>query len=367
MIASKLGIHVSNANFRNMPAFYATAWKSFVVLDLNIEEVKRIRPAYPNAKILVRCYPDPSWFQQDPVSWARHCAQKMIDYRSFGIEVTWANEQNLQNEGHPDGAREGFTYPPRKVYEDIRDWNFVVIKELRRLIPWARLHFPALSQGHSDDQGDGTGYVGFDILRPAVELCDVLDAHVYWVVDQPDKDYRSPWYGRRYEKLRTLFPRMPIYISECGGWSPAHPLAALMIDPWLDALPSYVEGTAFFIWDSDQANVLWILQDKAAIVDAFQCYTPGEPAPEPPAPPLPADVFKQALIAKAKTVSMMPINYDAALYKYAKAHSLGDTQSDEAYFDYEGKWYVFQWFAGALVYCEVNHWDRVEFILKAEM
>lgn len=268
-LMSKLGVHFPNAGFRNLDALWSIPWESFVILHHNREWVPEIRLRFPKATILVRAYLQ-NWTTTEPVEWAREIAQWAKELRPFNIEITFANEQNLAAEGHPLGAQSGINYPPASVYQDILKWDSAVIQELRARIPWAVIHFPALSQGHSDDQADA-GYVGFEILRKAVEMCDVLDAHVYW--DERESARRNDLhYGERYRLLHSLFPDKPIFISECGcTWSESKE-AEKGVALWLDALPAYVSGACWFIWDSDARNQMWILRDKPPIVDAMRWY-----------------------------------------------------------------------------------------------
>jgi lysozyme len=276
---SKLGIHFPNAGFRNLDALWSIPWESFVILHLNREWVPEIRLRFPKATILVRAYLK-DWTTADPVEWAREISQWANQLRSYNIEITFANEQNLAAEGHPLGARPGIDYPPASVYRDILHWDMAVIRELRAEVPWAVIHFPALSQGHSDDQGDA-GYVGFEILRKAVQMCEVLDAHIYWDERKPGQR-QDLHYGERYRLLHSLFPDKPIFISECGSnWSDTGE-AGQAVALWLKRLPDYVTGACWFIWDSDAENRPWILRDMPLIVEAMRSHQLASAVPSGP-------------------------------------------------------------------------------------
>ncbi len=275
---SKLGIHFPNAGFRDLDTLWSIPWDHFVVLHLNREWVPEMRVRYPRATILVRAYLE-NWATTEPVGWARSIAQWADELRPFNIELTFANEQNLAAEGHPMGARSGAEYPPSSVYQDILEWDVAVISELRALLPWATIHFPALSQGHSDDRPDA-GYIGFEILRDAVEMCDVLDAHVYW--DESTTGQREDIYlGERYRLLHSLFPNKPIYVSECGTLPSGPGRNDIRITDWIDALPEYVAGACWFIWDSDFKNQPWILLDRPPSVQALRAYGLTHAVPRP--------------------------------------------------------------------------------------
>ncbi len=294
---SKLGIHFPNAGFRNLDALWSIPWDHFVMLDINRDWVPEIRLRFPRATILVRAYLE-NWAETDPIGWARSIASWADELRPFGIELTFANEQNLAVEGHPLGARPGAEYPPASLYQDILHWNLAVIRELRALLPWVTIHFPALSQGHSDDEPDG-GYLGFEILREAITLCDVLDVHVYWDENRSEQR-QSVYFAERYRLAHALFPEMPLFVSEAGMLSSATGNTDGAAR-WLDALPEYVTGACWFIWDSDSKNRMWILRDKPALVRTLQTYGVTH------ASPVPADsVASPVSIAERIIVSTTP-------------------------------------------------------------
>lgn len=274
-VTSRNGIHVSNVGTLLNPSdFYAVSWTNLVVLHLNKGFVPDLRAHYPNALILMRAYTN-NWFGQDPVEWAQQIAGWANELKPYTVDWTFANEQNLAAEGHPNGAPyNGTPYPPASLYSDINAWNLKVVNALRQLAPFVRIHWPALSQGHSDDQDDGTGYVGLELCRSSVEACDVMDVHSYFNVGNPAGAWNSPWYGKRYQRVHALFPDKPIYISEYGGTFPDTPGADAEYKNWLDDLPDYVLGAAAFIWDSDAANAKWIIYNQKPMVAMFKAYTP---------------------------------------------------------------------------------------------
>jgi Lysozyme like domain len=283
---TRSGLCVSNTpTLQGQNDLYSTRWGSLVVLHLNKGFVPDLRAHSSNATIVMRAY-TPNWYTQDPVQWAQQIAAWAAELRPYTSDWTFANEQNLAGEGHPNGAPyNGSPFPPRQVYADINTWNLKVIQTLRSLVPWLRIHWPALSQGHSDDSADA-GYVGFEICRPSIEACDVLDVHTYWNIGDPNGSVESPLYGRRYEKVRALFPNMPLYISEYGGTFPNDPRAPAEYKQWLDGLPDYISGAAAFIWDSDSANSAWRIYNQAPLVKMLASYVPPSPPPPPVTSPL---------------------------------------------------------------------------------
>lgn len=276
----------NNAHPREWGKMLQIPWSCFTLLHQQRDRVPELRDKFPAATILVRAY-TPNWFDEDPIAWAQSIAQWANELKPYNIAVTFANEQNLKGEGHPLGWPVGENgNPPAQVYHDILKWGLQVVQTLRPLIPGIPIHFPALSQGRSDDQND-SGYIGFEILRPLVDACDVLDVHTYW--NQANADWNSKQFGRRYELVHALFPTKPLFISEYGGFPMDHPTSAEQYKNWLDQISGvdYIQGATAFIWDSDDVNAAWTIQNKPALVSMFQNYQP--PATPPPAVVLPLE------------------------------------------------------------------------------
>lgn len=281
MKSKMAGIHYPNEMFRALDVFNTIEWGAITItsnLSNRHNTLAALRGRYSNAQILVRAYQD-NWYSdgncpENGRRWAEEIANWWPeDCAPYGCELTIANEQNLSGAGHPLGAPyQGSPVPPVQLYQDIYNFNWYCITRIKELLPGVRIHFPALSQGHNDDQDDGGGYVGFEILRPVVELCDVLDCHTYHNGTQNREDI---YYGRRYEKVHALFPNKPIFISEYGSdvdWSNND---GSNIAPWFDGLPDYVEAACPFIWDSDAPNAGWTIWNRSGILDALTNYAPN--------------------------------------------------------------------------------------------
>ncbi len=293
MTANRWGMHAPNAGFRRMEDFYACGFQNYTVLDGNAGLIPTIRDRYPDARILVRAYTS-DWYGLDPVAWADQIGGWADPMQPLGIELTWANEQNLAVEGHPGAASAEVFYPPPSVYQEINDWNFKVIRRLRQVVPWATLHYPAFASGHSDDQPDA-GFVGLEICRESIEAADVLDCHVYWDADAgPLTTYSPRGGGQRFVLAHNRFPDKPIFISEAGNFAIDDTRTQLQYPQWIYSLYNYdyVVGATFFIWDSDEANQVNIIQRNgrlvAALVSASKeppTHPPPVPIVKPPAPP----------------------------------------------------------------------------------
>ncbi len=90
---------------------------------------------------------------------------------------------------------------------------------------------------------------------------------------------------------------------------------------------------------------------------------PGPGQPEMVQPPRPTEAERiadlhRALLEAAKPY-IIPLNPDAALYKYARRHRLGERLSDEFTIEREGIKYVAQVFERGIAYAPVGQWDQV--------
>lgn len=281
---NRWGIHApNNARPRNMGEFFDAGFQNYTVLHGNENFIPEIRRRYPNARILVRMFLT-DWDERDPADWTREITDFMNRNRSFTNEVTWANEQNLDIEGHPQGASLTMPVPPASLYQDIHNWNLEMIRRLRQSIPWARLHYPAFANDHSDDKNQG-GYIGLEICRASIEAADVMDCHCYWKVDEGPLTLDG---GQRFILTHNFFPNKPIFISECGNFAVRDARSPEQYVTWMHSLYhyEYVEGATFFIWDSDAApeNALNKITDNPALVRTLRETSKDAPAQLPALP-----------------------------------------------------------------------------------
>lgn len=288
---NRWGIHApNNARPRSMGEFFDAGVANYTVLHGNESLIPEIRNRYPDARILVRMYLT-EWDERDPAEWSREIADFMNRVRPFTNEVTWANEQNLDIEGHPQAASPAQPIPPASLYHDINKWNVEMIRRLRETIPWARLHYPAFANDHSDDKNQG-GYVGLEICRPGIQAADVMDCHVYWRVDDGPLTLDG---GQRFVLTHNFFPDKPIFISECGNFAVRDPRSPEQYVRWMHSLYHYpyVEGATFFIWDSDGAaeNAPNVIVESGALVRALRETSKADPVELPPVPESPPPIF----------------------------------------------------------------------------
>ncbi|MBI4671618.1 MAG: LysM peptidoglycan-binding domain-containing protein [Chloroflexi bacterium] len=288
---NRWGIHAPNAGFRRMDDFFAAGFHNYTVLHVNENLIPQIRAKYPNARILVRYYLQ-NWFNQNPADWAREITDTANRLRPVTNELTWANEQNLDLEGHPQGASPSQPVPPASLYQDIHKWNLEMIQRLRESIPWARLHYPAFANDHSDDKNQG-GYVGLEICRGSIQLADVMDCHCYWRADDGPLTLDG---GQRFVLTHNLFPEKPMFISECGNFAVHDPRSPEQYVTFMHSLYNYayVEGATFFIWDSDAApeNALNVIQRSGALVKTLREVSKDAPVNLPPVPAAPPPIAR---------------------------------------------------------------------------
>ena len=284
---NRWGMHApNNARPRNMGEFFDAGFQNYTVLHGNENLIPEIRQRYPNAKILVRMFLT-QWDERDPADWAREITDFMNRVRPLTNEIAWANEQNLDIEGHPQGASMTMPVPPASLYQDINQWNLEMIRRLRQSIPWARLHYPAFANDHSDDKNQG-GYIGLEICRASIEAADVMDCHCYWNVDAGPLTLDG---GQRFVLTHNFFPNKPIFISECGNFAVREPRSPEQYVTWMHSLYhyEYVEGATFFIWDSDAApeNALNKIVESPALARTLRETSKDAPAQLPPIPAAP--------------------------------------------------------------------------------
>jgi hypothetical protein len=330
-MSNRKGMHFANEiPFDKQEELWAIGCDSFVLLHDQrnwIPEIKR-RNAGRKVKIVIRAYL-PNWYTKNAAEWARECAvwwkadvAPFIDV-NCEIWLTPANEMNLRDEGHPlamsygylkwqrlewlfpvatflvnrvpkfrERARSVFksihprdasvtqratlavvNYPPRSVYEDIRDWCSLFAKTIKPLVPGIGLIFPALSWGHSDDQNDA-GYVGNDIIAPVVkeDYDNNIGAHIYW---NNQSNRQSKWYGRRHEITHAAHPEWVMWCTEMGANESLASDDAEDYKLAMDELPEYIHETfspAWFIYQGAGGMVGWSINKKPRIMQMLKDY-----------------------------------------------------------------------------------------------
>ncbi len=208
------------------------------------------------------------------------------------------------------------------------------------------------------------------LLAPAARACDYIALHEYY----------SPTTGTgdlaRYRAFRAQLPtdaQKRILITECGvddghnnGWQ-----KYVSQDQYLSILAAYdgqllqdpyTLGATIFQYG---AGGPWQTFDVSPIGQAIALYVAnaGGGAPIPPDGDS-GGSLQAAALAAAKQRPWMPINTNAALYKFAQAHNLGYPQTDEFPFTVGSDAYVGQVFNGGIVYVKKGDWANVQWTPK---
>lgn len=222
-----MGLHLQDN--KDPQRILAVNAKNYTVLD-----GESIMPYIrENISDAVFCY---RLMQVDPIDWSaqkhngRGQAQKALAVfnrtDNFGRPLmtsrdffTPANEMNLALE------KGNNTIDMQRIYYDIAQWSYDFADEWRRLGAPCGIVSPALSPGHSEDQEDEPGIIGFEILKDAWNLYDLIGVHCYWeAVGSPsltDVNGLAKFYAfRNVDTYRRYWPDKDCWEGEwnTGGW-----------------------------------------------------------------------------------------------------------------------------------------------------
>lgn len=131
-------------------------------------------------------------------------------------------------------------------------------------------------------------------------------------------------------------------------------------DKWTDAM--YDANTRLLVWLADQFNLTYVAHrtlighHEIDPVDKANC-----PGPNVEYDRIVADL---AAINAARKLKWMPINTNAALYKFAEDNELGYPQTDEFRFVFNNANYIAQVFNLGIVYVKEGDWGNVKWIKK---
>ncbi len=188
----------------------------------------------------------------------------------------------------------------------------------------------------------------------------------------PFNNYHSEF--RAYRDFLGALPAtlrgLPVFITETQAADP---------DWWQDANNSWIRAAFAEInnWNAVQANQpiqalclfrwitgepRWSISDKPALQNDFRAALQNNYRVRWPAPP--PDPVAAAAVAAARQLRWMPINTNAALYKYAQAHNLGYPQTDEFEFAFNNETYVGQVYNLGIVYVKKGDWGNVKSVAK---
>lgn len=179
----------------------------------------------PEYLIHIRMYSETSWQDPsfgrhwcdiDPEIWAAECVRRLSDERlryngllpiddPFVI-ITFANEQDLQIEGHIGGATWDRPQLAIETYQAIWNWGKAVLLAFKRLAPHAKCRFGTnpLAGGH-DVWGYPPDYeYQMSEFKEYSNLCDINLLHAYF---NPDGTGTNPENGGYWVGIRAIRPQ----------------------------------------------------------------------------------------------------------------------------------------------------------------
>lgn len=207
------------------------------------------------------------------------------------------------------------------------------------------------------------------LLAPAVMACDYIALHEYYSPTTGVKDLG------RYRDFRAQLPenaQKPILITECGiddgsnnGWqkyvSQAQYLTILSDYDQKLLQDDYVLGATIYQYG---AGSPWQTFDVTPMGQSIAQYVANAGGGPPPASGGGDASLAGAVLSAAQTYTWMPINTDAALYRFAQANNLGYPQTDEFEFTVGSDSYIGQVFNLGIVYVKKGDWTKVKWAKK---
>ncbi len=229
-----------------------------------------------------------------------------------------------------------------------------------------------------------------DVLNQCVALNakpDALSIHTYTHTLDPslitiNRPMDAPFQNRQFEfrayrdfigAIPSSLKSLPVLITETQAqfWQNQNvnwiQLAFKEINDWNAASANQpIQALALFRWQDLPGDPEgWSISNRGALVNDFRAALQNNYRVRLPAqPPPPADPVPAAAIAKAKTLTWMPINDQAALYRFAQENNLGYPQTDEFEFMFNNAGYIAQVFNLGIVYVKKGDWGNVRWVKK---
>lgn len=323
-------------------------------------------------------------------AFAQQCAAFASTSRGAAIWII-GNETNLPFERPGNNGGSGGEVITPQLYAQCFAKCRAAIKRLPGhindwIIPTPVAPYNNQTQYPTNPNGDWVKYFQ-DILVECVKLGaqpDALALHTYThgfntgLITSEDKMTpgfpNNHYHFRAYRDFLSVVPAylraLPVFITETQaadpdwwqnaniGWIQA---AYAEINSW-NAVPANqpIQALCLFRWIA--GNPHWSISDKPFLQNDFRAalqndYRVRWSAAQP-------DPVVTGLIAAAKKLRWMPINTNAALYKFAQAHNLGYPQTDEFEFTYNNDGYVGQVYNLGIVFVKKGDWGNVQWIAK---
>lgn len=325
-------------------------------------------------------------------TFAQQCATFVAQSQGARIWVI-GNETNLALERPGNnGGQGGEVITPDKYAQCFAQVRAAIKKIAAHKDDWVVPAAPAPWNNQTSYLANLTGdWVKYwqDILNKCIQLGqppDALALHTYTHGFDPalvtsEEKMGIPFGSRRYH-FRTYrdfmnavpasLKSVPVLITETQpadpdwwqnqnkGWLQA---AFKEINDW-NALTTNqpIQALCAFRWLTGEPH--WSIADKPAVQSDFQTALQKNYLVRFPAPP--PDPVATAVATEAKKFTWMPINTDAALYKFAQANNLGYPQTDEFTFSHDNAEYLGQVFNLGIVFVKKGDWGNVQWVKKPQ-
>ncbi len=323
-------------------------------------------------------------------AFAQQCANFVAQSKGASIWVL-GNETNLALErpGNNNGQG-GEVITPDKYAQCFAKVRAAIKKIAAHKNDLVAPAAPAPWNNQTSYMGNLTGdWVKYfqDILAKCVQLGqppDALALHTYTHGMDPalitsEQKMGIPFSSRRfqfrtYRDFLSVVPAslksVPVFITETQaadpdwwknqnvGWIQA---AYKEISDW-NAVPANqaIQALCLFRWVTGEPR--WSISDKSTLQnDLVAALQKNYLVRLPPPPP---DPVATAVATEAKNYTWMPINTDAALYKFAQVNNLGYPQTDEFTFTYDNAEYLGQVFNLGIVFVKKGDWGNVKWVKK---
>lgn len=303
------GIHLQGGISREIIRQYGL--KNWTVLHQQADIIQTLREEIPDTVVCLRLY-DEDW---------RAVNAYMQGGRAWDYANRFLRPTDMVTPGNEPNIEWNYVVQSAADYENIRDWCALFIRGYKDacvshgFVP-ARTCTPALSPGHSEDQEDFPGVIGYRILKPSWDQYDVIGVHCYW--DPPgsgqlyDPNVSKFYAFRNVVTARRFYPDKPFWLGEYNGGAQAvfnpgmQPQLAADVRYYNGRMAAeypYVEGATYFLdesWDQPyQARRMPPVFDEFGRMGHEQ---DGAPLPPPPGPgvppPLPPPPPSDTLAAK---------------------------------------------------------------------
>lgn len=255
---NRFGLHWANVHIsdRLMRLALSMGGDCYLVMDGGSGCIPKIREARPNA-IIVQRHAVSNWMDMDPKEWASQMAELFHNHQQ------WTRHIELECEPDIFPNFPGWGQPIVDRLKFAAEWNIRVAKRVRELCPGVIIHSPPLAHERLELPD------WFEIWKPVLDVCDVLDMHCYWEKDgkyfkpglyDPKESYHRAFrYRKIHDFLESQDYHVPMMVTECGNFAPDLPEYDIELIYYFYGLEEdahYMIGGCVFILKSNVHN--WV-------------------------------------------------------------------------------------------------------------